>query len=88
MTDSLDHDTHRNTGVRATVRSQQVAPQAGTWEICDHGRCGASGMLRALTLGETAPLCPLCGRAVRLQLTQLAPNTASGHAAGQIRLDG
>lgn len=88
MTDSLDSDTHRCAGVRATVRSQQVAPQAGTWEIQDHGRCGASGMLRALTLGETVPLCPLCGRAIRLQLTQLAPNSASGLDATRFHLGG
>ena len=63
----------------AKVRSHQRVPGIGTWEIIDHHGCDGDGTLQALARGATAPLCPVCGGAVRWQLTHLAPSVAADH---------
>ena len=63
--------------VGTTVTSHTAAP-AGTWELVGHPGCELLGRLRALTSGETAPLCPACGAVVRWRLAHPAPNGANG----------
>ena len=79
VTERIDDGAHDRPAVGTKVMSHDAAPGAGTWEIIDHPGCDAVGMLRALTGGETAPLCPVCGGDVRWQLTHLAPNVAADH---------
>lgn len=82
MTDRIDQGAPRTPAVGTTLGSHDHAPGAGTWEIIDHADCDAAGMLRALTDGETAPLCPVCDEEVRWRLTHLAPNVAAQHPGG------
>ena len=65
--------------VGTRVMSLQPAPAVGTWEVVDHQRCAGHGRLKALTRGETAPLCDICGDRVPWQLSHLAPSVAADH---------
>jgi hypothetical protein len=79
VTDRIEHDAHQIAWVGTRVSSNDTSPGAGTWELVDHDGCEGYGMLRALTRGDIAPLCPVCAAEVRWQLTHLAPNVAADH---------
>ncbi len=76
MTDRIDNSAMFMPAVGTRVLSLQQAPAVGTWEVVDHERCAANGRLKALTPGETAPLCEICGDRVFWQLSHLAPSVA------------
>ena len=85
MTDRIDHTALSMPAVGTRVMSLQQAPAVGTWEVVDHERCAGNGRLKALTRGETAPLCEICGDKVAWQLSHLAPSVAADHiGAGQL----
>ncbi len=79
VTDRIDYGAHQIAWVGTEVSSHDTAPGAGTWELVDHEDCEGDGMLRALTRGDVAPLCPVCSAEVRWRLTHLAPNVAADH---------
>ena len=85
VTDRIDHTATPMPAVGTRVMSLQPAPALGTWEMVDHQRCSGNGRLKALTRGETAPLCDICGDRVPWQLSHLAPSVASDHdGVGQL----
>ena len=79
MTDRIDHTAMPMPAVGTRVMSLEAVPAVGTWEVVEHERCAGNGRLRALTRGETAPLCEICGDRVLWQLTHLAPSVATDH---------
>ena len=79
MTDHIDQTATPMPPVGTKVMSLQRVPAAGTWEVVDHDSCAGKGRLKALTRGETAPLCEICGDRVPWQLSHLAPSVAADH---------
>jgi hypothetical protein len=78
VTDPIDQtSTVRIPIIGTTVRSLEPVPRVGTWEIVDHGTCAGNARRRALTRGETAPLCPACDAKVRWELTHVAPTVGA-----------
>jgi hypothetical protein len=79
MTDRIDRTAMSMPVVGTRVQSLEEVPVVGTWEVVDHERCAGNGRLKALTRGETAPLCEICGDRVTWQLSHLAPSVAADH---------
>ena len=85
MTDRTDPTATPMPAMGTRVMSLQQAPAVGTWEVVDHASCAGNGRLKALTRGETAPLCEICGDRVPWQLSHLAPSVAADHfGAGRL----
>lgn len=79
MTDRVDPGAHRLPWTGRRVDSGERILGPGTWEIVDHVDCDGEGCLKAFSRGETAPVCPRCGRAVVWQLSHLAASVAADH---------
>ena len=83
MTDRITLGANEIASVGTTIPSLEPAPSGGTWEITAHPACSGDGQLRALTPGEPAPLCRVCGCEVDWRLTDLAPAPASDPRGGR-----
>lgn len=79
MTDRITTEAHDIPWVGDRVASLDRVPGVGTWEVLEHGGCAGIGLLKALTPGDPAPLCPVCDQEVAWQLSHLAPSVAADH---------
>ena len=79
MTDRIDQTAMSMPVIGTRITSLEQVPVVGTWEVVDHASCAGNGRLKALTRGETAPLCEICGDRVTWQLSHLAPSVAADH---------
>jgi hypothetical protein len=81
----LEHGGHPLAWPGTRVRTGEMIPGPGTWEILEHRGCAGEGTLRPLSKNRRAPRCGTCGQEVVWQLTHLASSVAADHrGVGQL----
>ena len=84
MADRISLDAHEIAPVGTGIRSLEAVPGVGTWEVTGHVSCSGDGQLKALTPGESAPLCPVCTAEVRWTLAHPAPAVVADQGADRL----